>query len=80
MAAPLLRVAAMDNHVEALVKVVRDVADRAGASTRPMDGQHGPGVYATAPVASALGVSTGPRASRTVAAVHGQGRRLTIQP
>ncbi|MET8251065.1 type VII secretion protein EccE, partial [Micromonospora sp. NPDC005197] len=55
MAAPLLRVAAMDNHVEALVKVVRDVAHRAGTPARPMDGQHGPGVYASAPVASALG-------------------------
>ncbi|MEU5932155.1 type VII secretion protein EccE [Micromonospora sp. NPDC047187] len=61
VAAPLLRVAAMDNHVEALVKVVREVAGRVGASTRPMDGQHAPGVYATAPVASALGVSAGPR-------------------
>ncbi|MGI5525193.1 type VII secretion protein EccE [Micromonospora sp. CA-259024] len=61
VAAPLLRVAAMDNHVEALVKVVREVAHRAGTSTRPMDGQHGPGVYATAPVASALGVSGRPQ-------------------
>ncbi|WCN82041.1 type VII secretion protein EccE [Micromonospora sp. LH3U1] len=60
VAAPLLRVAAMDNHVEALVKVVSEVAQRAGTSTRPMDGQHGPGVYATAPVASALGASTRP--------------------
>ncbi|MGC4745473.1 type VII secretion protein EccE [Micromonospora sp. DT201] len=58
VAAPLLRVAATDNHVEALVKVVRDVAQRTGSATRPMDGQHGPGVYATAPVASALGEST----------------------
>ncbi|MEH1166343.1 type VII secretion protein EccE [Micromonospora sp. CPCC 205539] len=55
VAAPLLRVAAMDNHVEALVKVVRDVARRAGTPARPVDGQHGPGVYASAPVASALG-------------------------
>ncbi|CCH15646.1 type VII secretion protein EccE [Micromonospora lupini] len=55
MAAPLLRVAAMDNHVEALVKAVRDVAHRAGTPARPMDGQHGPGVYASAPVASAVG-------------------------
>ncbi|MDG4807468.1 type VII secretion protein EccE [Micromonospora sp. WMMD1120] len=60
VAAPLLRVAAMDNHVEALVKVVREIAQRAGASTRPMDGQHAPGVYATAPVASALGVASRP--------------------
>ncbi|MFF0173060.1 type VII secretion protein EccE [Micromonospora profundi] len=52
VAAPLLRVAAMDNHVEALVKVVRDVAQRAGLPARPMDGQHGPGIYASAPVAS----------------------------
>ncbi|KAB1948408.1 type VII secretion protein EccE [Micromonospora sp. ALFpr18c] len=62
MAAPLLRVAAMDNHVEALVKVVREVAGRAGASARPVDGQHGPGVYASAPVGSMLGVSTRPPA------------------
>ncbi|MEU1397908.1 type VII secretion protein EccE [Micromonospora zamorensis] len=62
VAAPLLRVAAMDNHVEALVKVVRDVAHRTGMSARPLDGQHGPGVYATAPVASALGVSARPQA------------------
>ncbi|WP_435204206.1 type VII secretion protein EccE [Micromonospora sp. bgisy143] len=55
VAAPLLRVAAMDNHVEALVKVVREVAQRAGTPARPMDGQHGPGVYASAPVASAFG-------------------------
>ncbi|MET7708777.1 type VII secretion protein EccE [Micromonospora sp. NPDC005413] len=61
VAAPLLRVAAMDNHVEALVKVVREVVQRVGTSTRPMDGQHAPGVYATAPVASALGVSTRPQ-------------------
>ncbi|MBM7492198.1 type VII secretion protein EccE [Micromonospora luteifusca] len=61
VAAPLLRVAATDNHVEALVKVVRDVAQRAGTSIRPMDGQHGPGVYASAPVASALGLSTRPQ-------------------
>ncbi|NYH44643.1 type VII secretion protein EccE [Micromonospora jinlongensis] len=61
VAAPLLRVAAMDNHVEALVKVVRDVAHRTGMTTRPLDGQHGPGVYATAPAASALGVSTRPQ-------------------
>ncbi|MEU8179996.1 type VII secretion protein EccE [Micromonospora sp. NPDC049044] len=61
VASPLLRVAAMDNHVEALVKVVRDIAQRAGTSTRPMDGRHGPGVYATAPVASALGVSARPQ-------------------
>lgn len=52
---PLLRVAAMDNHVEALVKVVRDVARRCGTPARPLDGQHGPGVYATAPVATAVG-------------------------
>ncbi|MBY8871727.1 type VII secretion protein EccE [Micromonospora sp. PLK6-60] len=49
---PLLRVAATDNHVEALVKAVRDVVRRAGAPTRPLDGQHAPGVYATAPVAA----------------------------
>ncbi|MBM0277288.1 type VII secretion protein EccE [Micromonospora tarensis] len=61
VAAPLLRVAAMDNHVEALVKVVREIAQRAGATTRAMDGQHAPGVYATAPVASALGLPTGPQ-------------------
>ncbi|MET8039423.1 type VII secretion protein EccE [Micromonospora sp. NPDC005215] len=61
VASPLLRVAAMDNHVEALVKVVRDIAQRTGTSARPMDGQHGPGVYATAPVAAALGVSTRPQ-------------------
>ncbi|MCM0676771.1 type VII secretion protein EccE [Micromonospora phytophila] len=54
IAAPLLRVAAMDNHVEALVKVVRDVARRCGAPARPADGQHGPGVYATAPVATTV--------------------------
>ncbi|WP_410810135.1 type VII secretion protein EccE [Micromonospora sp. 067-2] len=60
VAPPLLRVAAMDNHVEALVKVVGDVARRAGASTRPVDGQHAPGVYASAPVASALGGAARP--------------------
>ncbi|SCE79114.1 type VII secretion protein EccE [Micromonospora mirobrigensis] len=49
---PLLRVAATDNHVDALVKAVREVARRAGAPTRPLDGQHAPGVYATAPVAA----------------------------
>ncbi|KXK58748.1 hypothetical protein AWW66_28060 [Micromonospora rosaria] len=52
---PLLRVAAMDNHVEALVKVVRDLARRHGTPARPLDGQHGPGVYATAPVGTAAG-------------------------
>ncbi|MET8229757.1 type VII secretion protein EccE [Micromonospora sp. NPDC005298] len=61
VAAPLLRVAAMDNHVEALVRAVREVADRAGASARPVDGQHGPGVYASAPVGSVLGASTRPQ-------------------
>ncbi|MEV5766456.1 type VII secretion protein EccE [Micromonospora sp. NPDC052213] len=54
VAPPLLRVAALDNHVEALVKAVREVARRAGAPTRPVDGQHGPGVYATAPVATVV--------------------------
>lgn len=54
VAAPLLRVAALDNHVEALVKVVRDVARKCGAPARPVDGQHAPGVYATAPVAAAV--------------------------
>ncbi|MEV4479596.1 type VII secretion protein EccE [Micromonospora coxensis] len=52
---PLLRVAALDGHVEALVKVVRDVARRSGVPARPLDGQHGPGVYATTPVATAAG-------------------------
>ncbi|RLP88341.1 type VII secretion protein EccE [Micromonospora sp. CV4] len=61
VAAPLLRVAAMDNHVEALVKVVRDIAQRAGTPARPVDGQHGPGVYASAPVASTLGGSVRPQ-------------------
>ncbi|MEV0425435.1 type VII secretion protein EccE [Micromonospora sp. NPDC049836] len=55
---PLLRVAAMDGHAEALVKVVRDVAKRCGVPARPLDGQHGPGVYATAPVATAMGTVT----------------------
>ncbi|MFI6261795.1 type VII secretion protein EccE [Micromonospora sp. NPDC051006] len=50
--APLLRVASMDNHVEALVKVVRDVARRCGTPGRPVDGQHGPGVWATTPAGS----------------------------
>ncbi|MEV1146228.1 hypothetical protein AB0I76_21545, partial [Micromonospora sp. NPDC049799] len=53
--APLLRVGATDNHVEALVKVVRDVARRCGAPARPVDGEHAPGVYATAPVGTTLG-------------------------
>ncbi|MEH0845195.1 type VII secretion protein EccE [Micromonospora sp. CPCC 205711] len=52
---PLLRVAAMDDHVEALVSAVRDVAGRCGMPARPLDGQHGPGVYATTPVATAAG-------------------------
>ncbi|MFF5051593.1 type VII secretion protein EccE [Micromonospora sp. NPDC000663] len=60
VAAPLLRVAAMDNHVEALVRAVREVTDRAGASARPVDGQHGPGVYASAPVGWMLGASPRP--------------------
>ncbi|MEV4197757.1 type VII secretion protein EccE [Micromonospora globbae] len=55
---PLLRVAAMDGHVEALVKVVRDVARRSGAPARPLDGQHGPGVWAATP-AGALVDGTG---------------------
>ncbi|MGC3859337.1 type VII secretion protein EccE [Micromonospora chersina] len=55
---PLLRVAAMDGHAEALVKVVRDVARRSGVPARPLDGQHGPGVYATAPVGTAMGTVT----------------------
>ncbi|SCF38591.1 type VII secretion protein EccE [Micromonospora viridifaciens] len=55
---PLLRVAAMDGHAEALVKAVRDVAGRAGVPARPLDGQHGPGVYATAPVATVMGTVT----------------------
>lgn len=54
----LLRVAALDGHAEALVKVVRDVAKRCGVPARPLDGQHGPGVYATAPVATAMGTVT----------------------
>ncbi|MGN9811001.1 type VII secretion protein EccE [Micromonospora sp. BQ11] len=53
--APLLRVGATDNHVEALVKVVRDVAGRCGAPARPVDGEHAPGVYATAPVGTTVG-------------------------
>ncbi|MFR9775855.1 type VII secretion protein EccE [Micromonospora sp. MS34] len=55
---PLLRVAAMDGHAAALVKVVRDVAKRSGVPARPLDGQHGPGVYATAPVATVMGTVT----------------------
>lgn len=55
---PLLRVAAMDGHAAALVTVVRDVAKRVGVPARPLDGQHGPGVYATAPVATAMGTVT----------------------
>ncbi|MFU8870903.1 type VII secretion protein EccE [Micromonospora sp. SL4-19] len=55
---PLLRVAAMDSHAAALVKAVRDVAGRSGVPARPLDGQHGPGVYATAPVATAMGTVT----------------------
>ncbi|MFD2763612.1 type VII secretion protein EccE [Micromonospora eburnea] len=55
---PLLRVAAMDSHAEALVKAIRDVAGRSGVPARPLDGQHGPGVYATAPVATAMGTVT----------------------
>jgi hypothetical protein len=55
---PLLRVAAMDGHAAALVKVVRDMAKRSGVPARPLDGQHGPGVYATAPVASVMGTVT----------------------
>ncbi|PZF93427.1 type VII secretion protein EccE [Micromonospora deserti] len=57
LAPPLLRVAAMDDHVEALVKVVRDVARRGGASARPLDGQHAPGVYAAAPVATVVALT-----------------------
>ncbi|WBB65284.1 type VII secretion protein EccE [Micromonospora sp. WMMD812] len=52
--APLLRVAAMDNHVEALVKVIRDVARRCGTPARPVDGQHGPGVWAATPAGALL--------------------------
>ncbi|MDZ5444319.1 type VII secretion protein EccE [Micromonospora sp. 4G57] len=55
---PLLRVAAMDGHAAALVKAVRDVAKRCGVPARPLDGQHGPGVYATAPVGTAMGTVT----------------------
>ncbi|MEH0830386.1 type VII secretion protein EccE, partial [Micromonospora sp. CPCC 205714] len=55
---PLLRVAAMDGHAEALVKAVREMARRAGVPARPLDGQHGPGVYATAPVGTAMGTVT----------------------
>ncbi|GAA4569132.1 hypothetical protein GCM10023176_25020 [Micromonospora coerulea] len=55
---PLLRVAAMDGHAEALVKAVREVAKRAGLPARPLDGQHGPAVYATAPVGTAMGTVT----------------------
>ncbi|KAB1912788.1 type VII secretion protein EccE [Micromonospora sp. AMSO31t] len=55
---PLLRVAAMDGHAEALVKAVRDVARRSGVPARPLDGQHGPAVYATAPVGTAMGTVT----------------------
>jgi type VII secretion protein EccE len=50
-APPLLRVAAPAEHVEALVGVVRDTARRGGVRARPLDGEHAPGVYATAPVA-----------------------------
>ncbi|MEH0938173.1 type VII secretion protein EccE [Micromonospora psammae] len=52
---PLLRVAGRDDHVDALVEAVREVARRCGVSARPLDGQHGPGVYATTPVATAAG-------------------------
>ncbi|MFV2116682.1 type VII secretion protein EccE [Micromonospora sp. LOL_025] len=52
VAPPMLRVAALDDHVEALVKAVREVVCRSGAPARPVDGQHGPGVYATAPAAT----------------------------
>ncbi|RZU72977.1 type VII secretion protein EccE [Micromonospora kangleipakensis] len=55
---PLLRVAAMDGHAAALVKAVRDVAKRCGVPARPLDGEHGPGVYATAPVGTAMGTVT----------------------
>ncbi|PWR15790.1 hypothetical protein DKT69_09005 [Micromonospora sicca] len=55
---PLLRVAAMDGHAAALVKAVRGVAKRCGVPARPLDGQHGPGVYATAPVGTAMGTVT----------------------
>ncbi|WP_433389415.1 type VII secretion protein EccE [Micromonospora sp. KLBMP9576] len=54
VAPPMLRVAALDDHVEALVKAVREVARRSGSPARPVDGQHGPGVYATAPVATTV--------------------------
>lgn len=54
VAPPMLRVAALDDHVEALVKAVREVARRSGAPARPVDGQHGPAVYATAPVATTV--------------------------
>ncbi|MGK5738005.1 type VII secretion protein EccE [Micromonospora sp. URMC 103] len=61
--APLLRVAAMDKHVEALVRVVRDVAARCGTPARPLDGQHGPGVWATTPAAAPVGGSGSVRAA-----------------
>ncbi|MFC0507733.1 type VII secretion protein EccE [Micromonospora costi] len=61
--APLLRVAAMDKHVEALVQVVRDVARRCGTPARPLDGQHGPGVWAATPAGALVGGSGPVRAA-----------------
>jgi type VII secretion protein EccE len=52
---PLLRVAAPDEHADALLTVVREQARRYGTPARPLHGQHGPGVYATAPCATAAG-------------------------
>jgi type VII secretion protein EccE len=50
--APLLRVAAVDSDVDALVEVIQDVARRHSTAPRQLDGRHGPGIYACAPTAA----------------------------
>ena len=52
VAAPLLRVAAVDGELAGLVEVVREVARRHSTAPRQLDGRHGPGIYASAPVAA----------------------------
>lgn len=49
--APLLRMAALDGEIDGLVDTVRGFAGAHSAPPRRLDGQHGPAIYATAPVA-----------------------------
>ncbi|MFK3981400.1 type VII secretion protein EccE [Micromonospora sp. NPDC050397] len=50
--APLLRVAAGDSEIARFAGTVGEVVGRHSVTSRPLDGRHGPAVYASAPVAA----------------------------